>query len=262
LRPAAGAPATGASVGRIATAIVVGGRLSTALRDELLRDLCSKVLVAYGSAEAGETSLGDARHLDRHPGIVGRVFDDIEVEIVDAAGVPVPREMAGRLRVRTRNAVSGYLDDPAASAEHFRDGWFYSGDMARLSRARTLTVLDRLVDSAGERLLGKDIDAAVLRLPGVQDACAISLPRKDGGFRLAIAVAGRIEDVIGIAPAIREALPTLPPFSVVPVSAVPRNPLGKANRKEFARLIAQRLVDPASAQASDGFVLLRRPALH
>ena len=122
------------SARRIAeTVIVAGGRLATTLREELLRDVCSEVLIAYGSSEAGGVTLGDAKDLDRHPGTVGHVFPDVEVQIADDAGAPVQPNGAGQIRVRTNNAVKGFLGDPIATGDHFKDGWFYPGDIGTLS---------------------------------------------------------------------------------------------------------------------------------
>jgi acyl-coenzyme A synthetase/AMP-(fatty) acid ligase len=261
LRPSGGAETSVVAGGRIdGTVIVAGGRLSITLRDAVLRDLCSDVRVAYGSSEAGGVTLGDARDLDLHPGIVGQVFPDLEVEIVDATGTRVPADAPGRLRIKTRNAATAYLRDPVATAEHFKDGWFYPGDVAMLRSDGLLAVLgtpSQVVNVGGIKLSPEEIETAVRRQPGITDACTVLLPRTDGSIRLAIAVAAARTAFPDLPPAIRKALPDLPPFSVVAVSAIPRNSMGKVNREEFSRLLAQHLRDPASAQESDGFVLLK-----
>ena len=89
------------------------------------------------------------------------------------------------------------------------------------------------------------------------DACTVSLPWKDGATRLAVAVVAPIDSARNLIGPIRQGLPALPPFTIVPVSGVPRNSMGKVNRAEFGRLLAQRLREPRSADNSDGFVVLQ-----
>ena len=105
----------------------------------MLRNVCSELLIAYGSSEAGGVTLGDAKDLTAIPGTVGPVFPDVEVQIVDNAGAPVQPNVAGQIRVRTNNAVKGFLGDPIATGHHFKDGWFYPGDIATLSPDGLLT---------------------------------------------------------------------------------------------------------------------------
>ena len=89
----------------------------------------------------------------------------------------------------------------------------------------------------------------------MEDACTVSLPWTDGATRLAIAVVAPIDSTRNLIGLIRQGLPALPPFSIVPVSAIPRNSMGKVNREEFGTLFAERMLNPRSAQNSDGFIL-------
>lgn len=240
--------------------IVAGGRLTITLRDAVLRELCSEVLLAYGSSEAGGVTLGDAKDLDRQPGAVGRVFPDVEVQIVDRADTPLPNDARGLVRVKTKNAATHYLGDQTASDQHFKDGWFYPGDIATLSRDGVLTVFGRpsqVLNIGGAKFSAEDIDTAVCSQAGVQDACTVLLPYKDGSVRVGIAIVCPSEIIKSVASSIRRAMPDLPPFSIVPISAVPRNSMGKVNREEFGRMLIKQLRNPGSAHGSDGFVVLQ-----
>jgi acyl-CoA synthetase (AMP-forming)/AMP-acid ligase II len=92
------------------------------------------------------------------------------------------------------------------------------------------------------KVAASEIDAAACTKAGVVDACAVSLPTEPGGARLAIAVVGEPEALKRLAEDVRASLPLLPPFSVVQVSAIPRSSMGKVDREEFGRSLAQHLM--------------------
>ena len=94
----------------------------------------------------------------------------------------------------------------------------------------------------GVKLSATEIDEAARSEPGIEDACAIVLPDRGEGVRLAIAVAGHLGAVSSLPPHLRSMMQNLPPFSVVPVWMIPRNSMGKVNRDEFAQRIAELLI--------------------
>jgi fatty-acyl-CoA synthase len=238
--------------------IVAGGRLSIRLRDLLLANLCSEVLIAYGSSETGGVTLADARVLDQHPGAVGPIFPDVQVEVVSENGQTLPAGLPGRIRIKTTSSVSSYLNDPVATAQHFSEDWFYPGDIAKISTEGLLTLLGREAETlnvGGVKLSASEIDEAARSQAGVEDACAIVLPDRSEGVRLAIVVAARPEAIRDLPPRLRSMLPGLPPFSLVPVSSIPRNSMGKINREEFAQEIIGLLQNPETAEAQ-GFSII------
>lgn len=228
--------------------IVAGGRLSARLRDLVRETLSPEVLIAYGSSETGGVTLTDAGVLDRDPGNVGSPFPDVEAEVVDDNGRVAGAGTPGRIRIKSGGAVSGYLNDPEATVRHFADGWFYPGDIAEIAPDGHIVLRGRpaeMLNVGGVKLLASELDDAARSHAGIEDACAIVLSHQGGAARLAIAVAGQPDAIRGLAPALRSLLPSLPPFSVVPVSRIPRNSMGKLNRDTFAQDIAQQLHEGA-----------------
>jgi 2,3-dihydroxybenzoate-AMP ligase len=224
--------------------IVAGGRLTVRFRDLVRQKLGPEVLIAYGSSETGGVTLADSMMVDDHPGLVGHVFPDVKVEIVNELDMLVTTGEAGYIRIKTGNSATGYLNDPAGSAAHFRNGWFYPGDLGSVSSDGTLTLLGRPVDTLninGVKVAATEIDAAACTKTGVVDACAVSLPTEIGGSRLAIAVVAEPEALEGLEEHVRAAQPSLPQFAVVPVSSIPRSSMGKVDREAFANLLAQQM---------------------
>ncbi|MDQ6438122.1 class I adenylate-forming enzyme family protein [Mesorhizobium sp. LHD-90] len=230
--------------------IVAGSPISPALRDRLLRDLCSEVLVAYGSSETGGVTLADAVAIDGHPGAVGRPFSDVQVQVVDK-GLPLPAGVPGQVRIRSRSQVPSYLDDPLSTAVHFVDGWFYPGDVGVITPAGGLNLLAResdILNVDGVKLSGSDIDAAVRQQPGVQDVAAVPIVDPSGRVRLAIALVASEEAARVLSGTIRAVMLGLPHFSLVQVSRIPRSSMGKVNRNEFGRLLSQALANRGSKE--------------
>ena len=81
--------------------------------------------------------------LQGHPGAVGYLYPDVEMQAVDADDKPLPPGTEGTLRVRSGGCASGYFDDPAASARVFRGGWVCAGDVGTVADDGLVTVTSR-----------------------------------------------------------------------------------------------------------------------
>lgn len=99
-----------------------GGPVSTALHDLTASMLGTDVSVQYGTNETGFIGVQDRDG-------IGTLWPENDLKVVDEEGRPLPDGEAGRIAVRTPDMATGYLNDPEASAEHFRQGWFYSDDI-------------------------------------------------------------------------------------------------------------------------------------
>ena len=78
-----------------------GGRVPPALHEHLLAKCCTALRMSYGATEVGRIAAGDTALVARHPGAVGRIEPGAVLEIVDAAGAPVPRGNRGIVRIRS-----------------------------------------------------------------------------------------------------------------------------------------------------------------
>jgi acyl-coenzyme A synthetase/AMP-(fatty) acid ligase len=242
--------------------IVAGGPLSVAFRDVLLKRFCSKVFVAYGSSEAGGLTLADAAILDHSEGAVGVVFPDVEVQVVGDDGAALPAGSLGRIRVRTGSCVSSYLNDPAATERHFSGGWFYPGDAARLSLRSSLTLVRRdedVLNIGGVKISAGIVESVIRDQFGINDGAVVALPDATGTPRLVLVAAGQPSEMHRLAPAIRAALPGLPPFRIIPVSKIPRSAMGKFNRVDLAQRVLNLLELRGPDQEGDDFYLLSKP---
>lgn len=112
----------------------------------------------------------------------GRRMFGVELKIVDDAGKRLPHdgEASGELFVRGPGIISGYYENKAASEKAFdAEGWFGTGDVAKITPDGYLIIVDRtkdLVKSGGEWISSIDVENAAMAHPGVAQCAVIGVP--------------------------------------------------------------------------------------
>lgn len=110
---------------------------------------------------------------------VGRAGLGAEIRIVDESGGDVPRGQVGELVARGPMVTRGYWNLPEASAQALRNGWFHTGDGARMDDDGYIFIADRLKDmiiTGGENVYSAEVEAALRSHPSVADAAVIGVP--------------------------------------------------------------------------------------
>ena len=109
------------------------------------------------------------------------------VDVIDPeSGDPVPwdAETMGEIVIRGNTVMKGYLKDPKATAEVFRDGWFFSGDIAVIHPDGYIQVRDRAKDviiSGGENISSVEVEGVLYRHPAVGEAAVVALADEKWG---------------------------------------------------------------------------------
>ncbi|HZO47168.1 MAG TPA: AMP-binding protein [Xanthobacteraceae bacterium] len=122
--------------------IVCCGSTPSALLDDARLRICSHLVSAYHSAEAGTAAAAGAHELAGRQGAVGFVTPGTTIQIVDQTGTVLPPGQEGLVRIKSDTAVEGYLGGPEETAKSFHDGWFYPGDFGVLDPDGLLTIAD------------------------------------------------------------------------------------------------------------------------
>ena len=218
---------------------MVGSHTPAAVSRAVRLRLTGDIYVGLGSTEAGAISGAPLAALGDDPAAVGFVMPWATVEVVDEEHLPVVAGSVGHIRVKGQHVVSGYLDAPEVTAERFRDGWFYPGDLGTLGADGALRIegrSDEVMNFGGEKMLPRAMEDAALSCPGVRDAAAFSLPDASGlpAPWLAI-VRGDPLDPAQLDRTLRVGLPTLPPIRVAWIDVIPRNQRGKVDRERLRR---------------------------
>jgi len=173
---------------------VAGGFTSLALAREAITCLSKTLLASFSATEtAGPTMISEFRAPDDLVWL--KPVDPDRVQIVDENGAAAPPDVAGELRFRLRRTdCTAYLDDPEASAAAFRDGCFYSGDIAVRRSDGRVRVLGRTVDVIniqGQKRPAGPIEQALEQALGVAEVCLLQGVAVDGAEELVVAVRSR-----------------------------------------------------------------------
>lgn len=183
---------------------------------------------------------------ERRAGWVGLPVPGAETRLLPAGDgetgtVPDDGETVGRLEVRGPMLFGGYLDRPEANAECWAgDGWFRTGDLAVRDPGGFHRIVGRestdLIKSGGYRIGSGEIEAVLLDHPSVAEVAVVGRPDPDLGQRIVAYVVG---DGGGAAGSGQELIDHVAgqlswhkrPREVVFVDALPRNPMGKVQKK-------------------------------
>ncbi|HEY3684873.1 MAG TPA: class I adenylate-forming enzyme family protein [Streptosporangiaceae bacterium] len=115
----------------------------------------------------------------QRPESVGRPVAVVDVKVVGADGADLPEGEVGELWIKGPNIVAGYWNRPDATAAAFTDGWFHSGDLARVDAEGFVYIVDRAKDMlirGGENVYCAEVEAALYEHPAVADAAVIGVP--------------------------------------------------------------------------------------
>lgn len=141
----------------------------------------SKILEGYGLSEASPTTHCNPPFTDRKPGSVGIGMPSTEYKIVDlATGTEeVPIGELGEVIIKGPQVMKGYWNMPEETANTLRDGWLYTGDIARVDEDGFLYIVDRKKDmiiAGGFNIYPRDIEEVLYEHPAVQEAVVIGVP--------------------------------------------------------------------------------------
>lgn len=159
----------------------------------------------FGLTEAAPITHANPFNGVRKVGSVGLPFPDTECRIVDLADgtTDVPVGQSGELLVRGPQVMKGYWNNPQETANTLKDGWLFTGDVARMDEDGYFYIVDRkkdLVICGGHNVYPREIEEVLYSHPKVKEACAIGLPHPSRGEQIKVFVV----PVEGHAPASEE----------------------------------------------------------
>ncbi|WP_207835823.1 acyl-CoA synthetase [Williamsia soli] len=196
----------------------------------------------FGQSEIGPlaTVLQPEDHADR-PASCGKAVFFVETRVVDTEGNDVPDGTAGEVLYRSPQLCQGYWDNPEATAEAFRDGWFHSGDLVTQDAEGYITVVDRIKDvinTGGILVASREVEDVIYTHPGVAEVAVVGTP-DDKWIEAITAVvvlrsdAGEVAAEDLIAHVKEQIAPFKVPKRVVFVDELPRNQSGKLLKREL-----------------------------
>jgi fatty-acyl-CoA synthase len=235
--------------------------------DTLLRQMSetfpgTQILAAFGQTEMSPVTcmlLGE--DAIRKRGSVGKVIPTVAARVVDENMNDVPVGEVGEIVYRAPTLMSGYWNNPAATAEAFEGGWFHSGDLVRMDEEGYVWVVDRKKDmiiSGGENIYCAEVENVLAGHPGIVEVAVIGRPDERWG-EVPIAVAA----IAGSGPQNSLSIEDLDEFlterlarykhpkGLEIVDALPRNPAGKVLKTELRRRYAASNIPQSAYESTD-----------
>lgn len=159
----------------------------------------SRLIEVWGMVESGgpitATAVGDYLRVDEvGPDLfasVGHALPQCEVALADPDGNPLPHDASavGELVVRSPALMTGYWNNPEATAHAFRGGYYHTGDLGIIDPDGLVSIVDRrhdLIVSGGANIYPSEVERVLLDCPGVQQAVVVGVPHERWG-RTAVA---------------------------------------------------------------------------
>ena len=163
---------------------------------EILRGFEEKfgcmILEGYGLSETSPVASFNHPDKVRKPGSIGTPIEGVEMRLIDAAGQTAPEGEIGEIAIRGHNVMKGYWNKPEATAEAIADGWFRTGDMARVDADGYYYIVDRkkdLIIRGGYNVYPREIEEVLHEHPAVAEVAVIGIPHPDLGEEVGAAVA-------------------------------------------------------------------------
>ncbi len=211
---------------------------STTVPQPMLRAFLDRgvaIIQIYGSTETAPIAIHQ-RIADAFAsaGSTGKAALHCEAEIHGPDGAALAPGENGEIVVRGPNVMTGYWNDPEATAEVMRDGWFHTGDVGHTDAEGNFHVVDRTTDviiSGSENVYPAEVEIPLHECPDIVEAAVVARPdRRWGEVPVACVVrrAGSAitrDDVLGL---YRGRLARFKhPQDVIFMAALPRNVMGK-----------------------------------
>ena len=164
---------------------------------EILRGFEEKfgcvILEGYGLSETSPVASFNHPDKVRKPGSIGTPIEGVEMRLIDNEWHTVPDGEIGEIAIRGHNVMKGYWNKPEATAEAISpDGWFRTGDMARVDEDGYYYIVDRkkdLIIRGGFNVYPREIEEVLHEHPAVAEVAVIGIPHPDLGEEVGAAVA-------------------------------------------------------------------------
>jgi long-chain acyl-CoA synthetase len=168
-----------------------GAALPVEVMREFERVFGCVILEGYGLSETSPVASFNHPDMPRKPGSIGTPVRGVQMRVVDEFGADVPAGEVGEIAIRGHNVMKGYWRRDEATAEAIPDGWFRSGDLARVDEDGYFFIVDRrkdLIIRGGYNVYPREIEEVLYEHPSVAEAAVVGVPDAALGEEVGAAV--------------------------------------------------------------------------
>jgi acyl-CoA synthetase (AMP-forming)/AMP-acid ligase II len=215
----------------------------------LLQDLfpAARIYSMYGLTECKRCTFLPPEDIDRKPSSVGIAIPNTEMWIVDEDDRRVGPGVVGQLVIRGATVMRGYWGKPEATARKLKAGplpgeqVLYTGDYCRIDTEGYLYFIgrsDEIIKSRGEKVAPREVENALMDIPGVREAAVIGVPDELLGEAVKAFVVIEAGTILGEKQLQKECQRRLESFlvpkSIVIVPSLPRTDTAKLNKRALS----------------------------
>jgi long-chain acyl-CoA synthetase len=151
------------------------------------------ILEGYGLSETSPVACFNHRDQERMPGSIGTPIKGVQMKLVDNDRREVGPGEVGEVAIRGHNVMKGYWNRPDATEQAIdEDGWFYSGDLAKIDADGRYFIVDRkkeMIIRGGYNVYPREVEEILYEHPAVREAAVIGIPHPELGEEVGAAVA-------------------------------------------------------------------------
>ncbi len=200
-----------------------------------------KLLEGYGLSETSPVASFNHPGRERKPGSIGTPLEGVEFRLVDDEGNDVPAGEIGEILIKGHNVMKGYWERPEATAESIKDGWFATGDMAKVDEDGYYFIVDRkkeLIIRGGYNVYPREVEEVLYEHPAVREAAVVGIPHDEWGEEVGAAVAlkdGESAEPDELIAYVKEHVANYKyPRRIWLVDELPKGPTGKILKREIS----------------------------
>ena len=216
-----------------------------AMPAELMRAFEEKfdcmILEGYGLSETSPVASFNHPDKERKPGSIGTPIEGVEMQVWDDDGKEVAQGEVGEIVIRGHNIMKGYWNREDANKEAItEDGWFRTGDMAKMDEDGYFFIVDRkkdLIIRGGYNVYPREVEEVLYEHPAIQEAAVIGVPHDELGEEVGAAVVrkeGESLEADEVKSYVKEQVAAYKyPRKVWFVDELPKGPTGKILKREI-----------------------------
>ena len=139
----------------------------------------AKLVEGYGLTEASPVTHCNPLYGERRLGSVGLPFPGVDAKVVDEEGKELPPGEVGELAVKGPNVMKGYWNRPEETQKTLKDGWLFTGDLAKMDEDGYFYIVDRKKDmiiAGGYNIYPREVEEVLYQHEAVQEAAVVGVP--------------------------------------------------------------------------------------
>ena len=182
---------TGADTSSLRTCISGGASMAVEIMRGFEQTFGCMILEAYGLSETSPVASFNHPDRVRKPGSIGTPLAGTGMRVVDTDGTGLPVGEVGEITIRGHNVMKGYWGKAEATAEAVLDGWFRTGDLARVDDDGYFFIVGRkkdLIIRGGYNVYPREIEEVLHEHAAVAEVAVIGIPHTDLGEEIGAAV--------------------------------------------------------------------------